>query len=288
MINYNFKDDIKLIRTCFELSQEHFAEYVELSRSNIARYEAGQIQPRNDAAEKIYNYAFSNGFDINKAKSMLYEDNKENYVVLYHGSRGEILGDVDNKHSVGPNDFGNGFYLGESLKQANMWVAGNKHSSTYCFLFEEKDRFNKLVFGVDYNWMMAILYYRGALRGLEIPKSLKELINKIESVDYIVAPIADNQMYDTLELFVHGFISDEACLHALNANNLGKQYIMKSMEACNALIPLDRLYICSKEREYYLSEKEKSTNEGKSKSLVAIAKYRKKGKMFNEIFQRKE
>ena len=135
---------------------------------------------------------------------------------------------------------------------------------------------------------MVILYYRGALNGYKLPNTLQKLIEQIEKVDYIIAPIADNQMYDTLELFVNNLISDEACLHALNANNLGKQYIMKSMKACKTLIPVDRFYLCKKEREQYLSERDKSTNEGKSKTLVAIAKYRRKGKLFNEIFQRKE
>ena len=288
MITYNFKSDFKLIRKCFEFSQEYFAYVVNLSRSNIARYESGETQPRKDAAEKIYNFAFNNNFDINKAKTMLYEDSKKDSIVLYHGARGEITGNIDNKHSIAPNDFGNGFYLGESLKQANMWIAGNNNSSTYCFFFEKRKNMKNLVFDVDYNWMMAILYYRGALNDYKIPNDLEKLIKSIEEADYIVAPIADNQMYDTLEMFANNLISDKACLHALGANNLGKQYIMKSTRACEALMPIDRLYICEAERNFYLNEKNTSTKEGKSKALLAITKYRKEGKMFNEIFQRKE
>lgn len=288
MVNYNFRDDIKLIRKCFDYSQDQFADFVGLSRSNIARYELGKIQPREEASEKIYNYAFQNQFDINAAKSMLYDDNRKGRLLLFHGAKAEIIGEVDNKHSRGPNDFGDGFYLGESLKQANMWIAGNSHSSTYCFYFNDDEKFKKMVFEVDYTWMMVILFYRGALEDRIIPESLIQLIKEIEESDYIIAPIADNQMYDTLEAFVNNLISDEACLHALTANNLGKQYIMKSTRVCNALKPIDRFYLCSKEKERYLKEKDDSSHEGKSKMLAAIAKYRKEGKMFNEIFQRKE
>ena len=59
MKNYNYKSDIKSIRLCFDLSQAEFADAVGLSRSNIARYEAGTNEPRRDAAEKIYAYFHS-------------------------------------------------------------------------------------------------------------------------------------------------------------------------------------------------------------------------------------
>ena len=287
MKQYNFKADIKYIRLCLGLSQEDFAKEVDLSRSNIARYEAGKITPRKDALEKIYNYSFANDFDINQSKTMIYEDEKKDQIVLYHGAKGEIVGEVDTKHSTPPNDFGNGFYLGETLKQANMWVALNKNSSTYCFYFPKNNNLKSMMFDLDYKWMFAILYYRGELEGYELPDELCKLIDEIESTDYLIAPIADNQMYDTLELFRNNLISDVACLHALNANNLGKQYVLKSEKACSMLKPIDRLYFCGKEREYYLTLKTKASNEGRSKTNLAIAKYRKEGKLFNEIFKAK-
>ena len=286
MVNYDFKSDILYIRQCLGLSQISFAEQVGLSRSNIARYEAGTIVPRQESLEKIYNYAFSFGFDINQCKAMLYEDNRRNNLLLFHGAREEIIGDVDTKHSRQPSDFGTGFYLGQSLLQANMWVAANKKSSTYCFYFKP-DNLKGVSFSTDYRWMLAILYYRGELEGYEITDELENIIKEIESADYLIAPIADNQMYDTLDYFKRGLISDVACLHALNANNLGLQYVLKTEKACKALTPVDRFYLCELEREHYLSLKTKTSNDGKNKSLLAINKYRKEGKMFNEIFTRK-
>ena len=287
MKQYDFRNDIKYIRLCLDLSQTDFAIKVGLSRSNIARYEAGTINPREDAVEKIYNYAFSNGFDINQSKTMIYEDNKKDQIVLYHGAKGEIVGNVDTKHSTPPNDFGNGFYLGETLKQANMWVALNRKSSTYCFYFPKNNKLKSIEFDLDYKWMFAILYYRGELDGFDIPKELLNIVEEIEQADYLIAPIADNQMYDTLELFRNNLISDVACLHALNANNLGKQYVLKSEKACSLLTPIDRLFLCEKERDYYLALKTKASGEGKSKTTLTITKYRKEGKLFNEIFKAK-
>lgn len=286
MIIYDFKNDIKNIRLCLKLSQEEFAEAIGISRSNIARYESGKITPHYDSANRIFNYAFDNNFDINKSKSMIYEDNRNGRTVLYHGAKGDINGDIDTKHSESPNDFGNGFYLGQTLTQAQMWVVGNKKSSTYCFYFKE-DGLTKKEFSIEYDWMLAIMYYRGALNEYEINDRLKRIIFEIENADFIIAPIADNQMYDTLELFMNGLISDEACLHALSANNLGLQYVLKSDKACKSLIPIDRLFFCSSERNYYGEQKKKSSDDGKSKVLLAITKYRKEGKMFDEIFKKK-
>ena len=263
-----------------------FAKEVGLSRSNIARYEANQIIPRKDAIEKIYNYSFSHGFDLNKAKSMIYEDNKGKKAILFHGAKNEMNGEPDTKHSTPPNDFGNGFYLGQTLTQANMWICPYHNSSTYCFYFDYT-ALKKMEFDVDYSWMYIILYYRGELDEYELPKELIKLIDQVERVDYIIAPIADNQMYDTIEAFRNNLISDVACLHALNANNLGKQFVFKSEKSCKKLETVDRFYLCSKEKEYYLSLKYNSSLDGKNKTSLAIAKYRKEGRMFNEIFKKK-
>ena len=287
MKNYNFGRDIKLIRMCLDLSQEDFAEKVGLSRSNIARYEAGQIKPRSDAAEKIYNYAYKNGFDINSSKTMIYDDRKGKSTILFHGARREIEGEADTKHSTPPNDFGEGFYLGQTLKQASMWASANKHSSVYCFYLKDLEKLKIMEFKVDYDWMLVILYYRQELDGYEMPSHLKNLINEIEKADIIIAPIADNQMYDTIGDFRNNLISDVACKHALSANNLGYQFVLKSEKACSNLISVDRLYLCQEERDYYLSQKEKTTMEGRNKTTLAISKYRKQGKMFNEIFKKK-
>ncbi len=268
------------------MTQTQFAQAVGLSRSNIARYESGDLGLTQAGAEKIYGYAFTHGFDINKSKVMLYEDDVGDSVLLFHGCREEIQGIVDTHHSVPPNDFGEGFYLGQTLEQANSWVAAYPGSSTYCFLFRP-DRFKGMKFSIDYRWMYAILYYRGALEGYVLPDEIQQVIDGVKSCDFLVAPIADNQMYDTLRLFKEGVISDVACLHALNANNLGRQFVLKTDAACLGLTPLDRLYLCQEERDFYLSAKDKTSSEGRSKSLLAMQQYRKEGRTFHEIFKEK-
>lgn len=286
MKNYNFPNDIKLIRKCFNMSQEQFAKEVGLSRSNIARYEADQIKPSIESLEKIYNFSFSHGFNLNKSKSMIYEDDKGKNVILYHGAKQEIEGNPDTKHSIPPNDFGDGFYLGQTLEQANTWVCSIEKSSTYCFYFCDK-QMKKMEFDVDFNWLYAILYYRGELLEYNLPDFLIKLINDVNETDYLIAPIADNQMYDTIEEFINGRITDVACLHALRANNLGYQYVLKSETACKELRAIDRFYLCEEERKNYLALKNVNALVGKNKTSLAITKYRREGKYFDEIFTQK-
>lgn len=287
MVDYDFKNDVRLIRVCLDLTQTELASAVGLSRSNIARYEAGDILPRKDAMERIYNYAFLHGFDINSSKSLLYDDEKKRSMLLFYGAKGAITGKVDTKHSVPPNDFSDGFYLGQSLVQAGSWVALNKDASVYCFYFAPMEGFKALRFDVDARWMNAILYYRGAFEGYEIPSSVMDLVREIDDCDYLIAPIADNQMYDTLEMFRNNIISDVACLHALSANHLGLQYVLKSERACEKLSPIARLYLCEEERKRYASAKESLAEEGRNKTSLAIAKYRKEGSLFDELYTKK-
>lgn len=144
-----------------------------------------------------------------------------------------------------------------------------------------------MTFGVDSRWMNAILYYRGGFDGYEVPRSVLDLVKEIDQADFLIAPIADNQMYDTLEMFRNNIISDVACLHALSANHLGLQYVIKSDRACARLTPLARLYLCQQERKRYATTKESLAGEGRNKTSLAIAKYRKEGYLFHELYSKK-
>ncbi len=286
MKSYNYKDDIKTIRETLCYSQEEFAAKVGLSRSNIARYELGKIEPRKDAFEKIYSFAYKNNLYVNKAKEMLYMDENGDKLLLFHGAKDEIKSEIENSHTQGQKDFGAGFYLGESYDSAASWIADRNNGSCYCFYFDKSKDYRTLSFSVTRQWMYAILYFRGAFRNFVPTKEVLDIIESISNCDYLIAPIADNNMYETLNSFAYGDITDEQCLHALSANNLGLQYVFKSKRACEALECIDRLYLCNEEKQYYIEKKKEMGKHGRSKAELAINKYRRKGKYFDELFKR--
>lgn len=287
MKTYDIALDIKRIRAFFSLTQEEFARAVSSSRISILRYEKSEIFPTKSVIENIYSFAYGDHgktLNLNESKASLYLDNSGNSKLLFHGAKSEIKSDVDIYHSQFPNDFGAGFYAGETLNQAASWVAANLDSSVYCFYFDGSG-LKTMKFNVDRKWMYAILYYRGAFENRNIPKDVKDIITQIDNVDYLIAPIADNQMYQTLNRFINNEITDEACLHALSSTNLGLQYVFKTMKACQRLVCIDRLYLCKQERNDYLSIKEELSAKGQQKANLSIIEYRRKGLYFDELFK---
>lgn len=285
MKTYNIQKDIIRIRKFFDLSQERFAKELNISRPSIARYETGTSYPEPLYIEKIYSYSYKNGLNLNKAKESFYQEDKKDNVLLFHGATGDIVGEIDNKHSILPNYFGYGFYAGGNLFQAASWIADKSNGSVYCFYFNNQN-LKSMEFSVDRRWMYAILYYRGAFKNVEINDNIRKLVDEIESCDYLIAPIADNQMYQILNQFASNQITDEACIHALSVTNLGKQYVFKSMKACKQLEFVDRLYLCEKEKDNYLNDRKRYSDESISKANLAKIEYRRKGQYFDEIFKR--
>lgn len=290
MKTYNIAKDLYLIRQFYDLTQEQFANEIGTTRLNIIRWENSQTFPRRSELERIYSFAYKdNGIplDINKAKEMLYQDNKGNNVLLFHGTNVDITSEPDNKHSEPPNDFGDGFYLGESLLQAATWVNDSANASVYVFYFKNNNNLREVSFNVDRRWMYAILYYRGALDNYVINDEVQAIIDEVEQADYLIAPIADNQMYDILAMFKRGEITDEACVRSLSCTNLGYQYVLKSDRVFKQLDCIDRLYLCEKEKKTYQEKKTTQTKDSENKARLARIEYRREGKYFDELFEKR-
>ncbi len=286
MKTFNVKKDIQTIRKLFNLTQSKFAREIGLSRSNIARYEGEETFPHDSALEKIYSYPYKKNFYLNKAKEMLFLDNKKDNLLLFHGAKYEIKGDLDPHHLNGTKDFGAGFYLGDSFDSSASWICEYPTGSIYSFFFKNHKKLKYKEFKVDREWMYAILYFRGMFKDYIPNEEVLNIVNELKDIDYIIAPIADNQMYDTLTAFGLRKITDEQCLHALSANNLGKQYVFKSQKAINNLMLIERMFICEKEKEDYLNTKTTTSNQGRNKAALSIEKYRRKGKYIDEIFKK--
>ena len=287
MKSYNIKSDLKIIRQYFDLNQDSLAKSLSISRASINRYEKGITYPEKPTLELIYSFAYGRHGEklkLNENKSQFYLDDCGNKKLLFYGEKGDIEGDIDIFHSEPPNDFGDGFYAGETYFQAASWVSLKNNSSVYCFYFDSSD-LTSMRFNVDRKWMYAILFYRGAFENKKIPEEVQKVVDEVESCDYLIAPIADNEMYRILNRFIDNEISDEACLHALATTNLGMQYVFKTMKACKKLLFIDRLYLCANERSDLEDRKNDMSDQSSQKADLAIIEYNRKGKMFNELFK---
>jgi hypothetical protein len=136
---------------------------------------------------------------------------------------------------------------------------------------------------VNQDWMMTIAYYRGALGRYQDHPCIQKLRDDSRSCDYIIAPIADNRMFQIINSFIDGEITDEQCKHCLAATNLGSQYVFVSDKAISNVKLLERCYLSVNEKDYYKSIRSSETKLGDDKVKLARIEYRGKGRYIDEI-----
>lgn len=282
-MDYNFSGDFKSIRDILDISQKEFAKVLDTEQKTISNIESKDSYPSKTIVESAFTYAFKKDVKINKLKELLCRDNlSHNEKLLFHGAKGEIKGDIDVNFSRGNNDFGKGFYTGESYEQAVSFISTYNDPSVYFICFDDNDLRCKK-YTVDGEWMMTIAYYRGSLEEYENHPIIKKIIAESRDYDYIIAPIADNKMFETINEFIEGNLTDEQCKHCLAATNLGMQYVFLTEKAASRLKIVERCYVCDKEREYYKKLKEDYRKLGNDKVKLAKIQYRGVGKYIDEV-----
>ena len=282
-MDYNFSGDFKSIRDILDISQKEFAKVLDTEQKTISNIESKDSYPSKTIVESAFTYAFKKDVKINKLKELLCRDNlSHNEKLLFHGAKGEIKGDIDVNFSRGNNDFGKGFYTGESYEQAVSFISTYNDPSVYFICFDDNDLRCKK-YTVDGEWMMTIAYYRGSLEEYENHPIIKKIIAESRDYDYIIAPITDNKMFETINEFIEGNLTDEQCKHCLAATNLGMQYVFLTEKAASRLKIVERCYVCDKEREYYKKLKEDYRKLGNDKVKLAKIQYRGVGKYIDEV-----
>lgn len=282
-MDYNFSDDLKAIRAILGITQTELAKRIGVQQVTLSRNELGKTAASERLLEQVYSFAFDNSIKLGRLKEMMWlEDLKPGHKLLFHGAKSEIQGEICVNRSRTNNDFGQGFYTGERYDQAISFVSGFDRSSVYYLDFDETDLKCKQ-YKVDQEWMLTIAYYRGALNEYRDHPAVKKLLNKVRNCDYVVAPIADNRMFQIINSFIAGEITDEQCKHCLAATNLGNQYVFTSEKAARKLKILERSYISSSEREHYKELRAEDTKLGDDKVKLARRQYRGKGKYIDDI-----
>lgn len=286
MIDYDIQNDIEHIAAKLELTKNVFAMWLDIDYSTMYRWIKNNKITDNNKLSYIYETAYLNKVRLNSAYTQFFKEDysKTNEHILFHGSKYGIENKLTIENSKPNNDFGKGFYLGESFSQSGTFIQNYKDSSIYIMLFTD-NKLKKLKYKVDKEWMLTIAYFRGYLDEYKDHKIIKDLIKKINDIDYIIAPIADNNMFEIIEDFVNGNITDSQCLHALSATDLGYQYIMKTQKALNNLTPLRKCFLTSYERNEFKNISLNRIIESDEKIRIAKQKYNGQGKFINEILK---
>lgn len=278
--------ELKVIRELLSLTQKELASIIGVSFDTINRWENEKTEIEDRNIETIYNYAYEQGIHFNKIyEQILFEDcDKRNCKLVFHGAKDKITMPISFKFSKENNDFGFGFYLGENFEQASTYISNSASKYVYAFSLNVKNLKIEW-FSVNTEWMLAIAYFRGWITQYKNSKIIDEIIKKVSNADVIIAPIADNRMFDLISEFVDGTITNEQCEHALAATNLGSQYVIKSEKGLKQLEFIKLCYLSNKEKEEYKKRRLENNNLNLNKVKVARIEYRGKGQYIDELLK---
>ena len=284
-MDYSFSEDLRAIREILGMTQSELAKELGVQQVTLSRSESEITKPSDTLLEKVYGYAYERNIMLNRLKSMYWEDNKGlGKILLFHGAKSSIEGEISARYNRTNNDFGQGFYTGENYSQAISFISGFDNSSVYLLSFDHTGLSCK-EFELTQEWMMTIAYFRGTLGSYENHPLIRKLVDDVEDIDYIIAPIADNRMYQIINSFIEGEITDQQCMHCLASTNLGKQFVFKSEKSVKQLKVLEKLYVSSGEREYYKSMRIEESKASVEKVKNARIQYRGKGRYIDEILK---
>jgi len=280
-MKYKVSDDLKLLSEYLNISLKDLSDRLDISFETLSKIVNNDIYPSNEILEKIYSYFYENKIELNKEKIKIY---KEKYnVLLFHGSKEEITGELSLSHSRENVDFGAGFYVGDNYEQSLDFICFNQKGTMYV-LNADFSSLKVLKLGVSIEWMLYIALNRGKLEKYKDSKKLIELKNKLNSYDVIIAPIADNRMFTTIDDFTRSAITSEQAMHALKDLSLGDQIVFKSEESLKKLTILEKLYVCKKERLDAYKNKQKKIFDSDDYINNAYEIYIHKGQYISEVF----
>ena len=256
------------------------------NKLKISRNSLEEILRTNDASidvlEKIYSSIYLDNYRINNAKEEILKEGNE--IALFHGSK-EGLNEIKIDGSRLNCDFGYGFYLGESYEQALNFIVQYQKSSVYSFKIDIKDLKIKR-FQCDLEWMLAIAYYRGKNEEIKNNNKVLKIIKEIEDADIIIAPIADNKMFNILSEFSLGEINMDVAIHSLFSYSLGNQYVIKTEKALNRLEFIENYYVSIPERQNVIKKSLERAYQIDTKLKLAKMEY-KTGLYIGEILNEK-
>lgn len=278
---FELKKDVKRACEILDLSEANFAHLANINLRTLQyNYEDSD---NSDILEKVYSTIYWTHIRLNKIKSELYFENLNmGEYLLFHGSKNGI-DKIDENGSRYNSDFGHGFYCSSSYQSALAFVEMNESSSIYVFTLHKLD-LSIIEIKPSLEWMLIVCYFRGMIDQYASHPLMQKCLNMLKNKDVIIAPIADNRMFQIMRDFGEGNITDQQAIHALSASRLGNQYVFKTKKAIDQLNLKERLYVSNPERKNSFENTEERKVEIDNKLKLSKREFRNKGKYIDEVF----
>ncbi len=278
------KDLIKAIRSAANMNQEQFASALGTTPLSINRWENGKTIPNRMAQTQLYSFCKERAIDVTEliinTKSY---DNTNDKLVLYHGSKKGIVGDIA-PISRGECDFGSGFYMGTNTLQPLTLICNEDKPKFYTV---ELDMIGLKVLNVEISmdWAMLIAYYRKEMESAKGTDIYEKYAHMADGYDIIIGYIANDRMYTELSRFFNKTLTDVALINCLSALDLGKQYVAISEKACSQIKILKEEPLSGLELSLLKDLSAERRKEGIALAEEIEVKYRREGKFFDEILK---
>lgn len=281
----NIQSDLQIIEDLFDdIEFSDLCKKLDLTETEYLAIKNNELEPSKYQLENIYNFAYNKGLYLNEIawQEALDKYRDGNIEVVSHGARTNIKGDIRLDVSGDSNDFSDGFYMGQDIAQGAMFVGEEPNSSLYILTFNPKG-LKKAQFNVSVDWMLAVCWFRDKIPQFENSSRVQKVKNKVDNCDYVLAPIADNKMFEVIDAFSDRQITDLQCLYALSATHLGYQYVLKKPVCLDHVEIKEHMYFCSVEKSLYNKQSDVETNTSMNKALIARKRYANEGKYIDEI-----
>lgn len=281
------KELIKKIRTFLNMSQTELAELLNISFATVNRWENGRAVPNKLAQSTLYDLCKANNvpvYDmvIDKIKTATLEVKiDENRVLLYHGSKSGIQGNIEPK-SRSKCDFGKGFYMGTEPSQALTLICDYDKSKFY-IVSVAMDELEILDVPADLEWAIIVAYHRGRMDKIKGTAFYNKYHDMANGKDMIVGSIANDRMFYVIDNFFLGNITDAALVNSLSALELGKQYVAITQKACDSVKIECEVELSYLERQFLKDVAGNNREKGTSLANDICKNYRREGMFFDEL-----
>ena len=278
------KDLIKAIRFAANMNQEQFASALGTTPLSINRWENGKTLPNRMAQTQLCNFCKEHAIDVAQLiiDTKAYGDT-DNKLVLYHGSKKGIVGDIA-PISRNECDFGGGFYMGTNTLQPLTLVC-NEDKPKFYTVELDMTGLKVLTVEIGMDWAMLIAYYRKEMESAKGTPIYEKYAHMADGYDVIIGYIANDRMYTELSRFFNRTLTDVALINCLSALDLGKQYVAISEKACRQIKILKEEPLSQLELSLLKDMSAERRKEGIALAEEIEVKYRREGKFFDEILK---
>ena len=203
----------------------------------------------------------------------------------YHGSKRGLEGAIRADRGNPAADFGAGFYMGTDAHQPQTLICGGPSPVLYT-LDLDPSGLKVYEFQPGLDWALFVAFCRGLIpdRFLETPFACR--YREIQGgYDLIRGKIANDRIFNTVQAFFRGELTDVALVRSLQALNLGDQVCAKTVAACARVTIVDSRMLSPAECEGLQIKAENQRQTAIRETDRIRVQYRREGAYFDEILE---